>query len=85
MTKFIGKVDPQMEVLASDGQPVGKVDHEDGQDRIKLAKDKDGQHHWINWDMVEGVEGGKLRLNMSSKALQDSWKKNPTSHIRGPA
>jgi hypothetical protein len=32
MTKFIGKVAPQMEVLASDGQTVGKVDHEDGQD-----------------------------------------------------
>jgi hypothetical protein len=84
MAKFIGQVAPHMEVLASDGQAVGKVDHEDGQNRIKLAKDKDAQHHWINWDMVDSVEAGKLRLNITSTALQHSWKNNPASHIRGP-
>lgn len=84
MTKFIGAINPHMEVVASDGETVGKVDHEDGQDRIKLTKDKDGQHHWINWDMVERVEGGKVHLNLAAKALQEAWRKNPSSHISGP-
>jgi hypothetical protein len=81
MTKFIGAVDPHMDVMASDGQVVGKVDHEDGQDRIKLTKDQNGQHHWINWDMVERVVDAKVHLNLSAKALQDSWQRNPSAHI----
>ena len=85
MTKFIGKVEPHMEVVDSAGQTVGRVDHEEGQDRIKLAKDKDGRHHWINWDMVEQVESGKVRLNLTTGALQKSWQNDPSSHIRGPA
>jgi hypothetical protein len=32
--------------------------------------------------MVESVQGGKLRLSMTAKDLQESWKKDPASHIR---
>lgn len=71
-----------MDVVASDGQMIGKVDHEEGQDRIKLTKDQNGQHHWSNWDMVERVESDKVHLNMGANALQEAWRKNPDAHIR---
>jgi hypothetical protein len=34
--------------------------------------------------MIERVEGGKVRLNLAAKALQEAWQKNPSSHIWGP-
>ncbi len=52
MTKFIGKVEPEMEVLSADGKMIGTVDHEDGSDRIKLKRGE-GPHHYINWDWVD--------------------------------
>jgi hypothetical protein len=45
-----GDIKEHMEVLGSDGQHVGTVDHMEGSNQIKLAK-KDpkagGQHHLI--------------------------------------
>ena len=68
--------------MGSDGEPIGQVDHEDGQDRIRLVKDKNGQHHWINWNMVERVEAEKVLLNLSAKAIHDIWRHDPSAHIR---
>ena len=53
------------EVVGSDGQHVGTVDHLDGQ-RIKLTKTDpaaQGTHHYIHLDSVASVEGGKVKLN----------------------
>ena len=57
MAKF-ENIKEHMEVLGSDGQHVGTVDHLDGADKIKLAKSnsKDGKHHFISVDLVEKVE-----------------------------
>jgi hypothetical protein len=42
-----------MDVIASDGQKIGQVDHMEGSDKIKLARHDapDGKHHLIplNW------------------------------------
>lgn len=43
-------IQPHAEVLGSDHQHVGKVDHLEGQDKIKLAKNDQsaqGEHHYI--------------------------------------
>lgn len=72
------QIQEHMEVVGSDGQHVGTVDKL----CVKLTK-KDpaahGQHHVINLDKVAGVEGGKLKLNISAaeamaeqKALEES-------------
>jgi hypothetical protein len=65
-----------MEVLGSDGQHVGIVDHLEGSNQIKLAK-KDpkagGQHHLIPTDWVERVDQ-HVHLNKSSKDVQAQWK-----------
>jgi len=48
-----------MEVIGSDGEHVGTVDHMDGDDKIKLAK-KDpaagGEHHWVNVSDVDHID-----------------------------
>lgn len=61
-----------MDVVGSDGQPVGKVDHLEGVDKIKLTKDG-GQHHFITYEVVEGVEDGKVRLNKPAQQVKQEW------------
>ena len=82
MTKLFGAVKPQMEVVTADNQTIGRVDHEEGQDRIKLTRNEAGEHRFINWDWVDRVEDGKLRLNLSRLKLQEQWKSDASAHIR---
>ena len=54
-----------MEMVGSDQEHVGTVDHVEGQ-RIKRAKTDPaagGEHHYLHLDMVEIVEGGRVVLN----------------------
>ncbi len=64
-----------MEVLGSDGQHVGTVDHLEGADKIKLAKSdsKDGQHHFIPLTLVDHVDA-HVHLNKSAKDVIAQWK-----------
>jgi hypothetical protein len=65
-----------MEVLGSDGQHVGTVDHLEGSNQIKLAKTDPkagGQHHFIPTDWVDHVDR-HVHLNKSSKDVQAQWK-----------
>ncbi len=60
-----------MEVVGSDGGHVGPVDKL----ALKLTK-KDpaaqGQHHIINLDLIDSIEGGKVRLTVpASQAAQE--------------
>ena len=65
-----------MEVLGSDGQHVGTVDHMEGSNQIKLAK-KDptagGKHHFIPADWVDHIDQ-HVHLNKSSKDVESEWK-----------
>jgi hypothetical protein len=81
MTKLFDSVNPDMEVVASDGSHVGTVDHEEGQDRIKLKK-HDGDHRYLSWDWVDRVNEGKLVLKVSKAQLRKAWDANPDAHIR---
>ena len=54
-----------MDVIAADGEKIGKVDHfQDG--RIKLTKNDspDGQHHFVPLDWVDHVDA-HVHLNKS--------------------
>ncbi len=53
-----GRIVGHMEVFASDGTKVGTVDHMEGSDRIKLAKNTspDGEHHYIPMTWVGHVD-----------------------------
>ena len=63
-----------MEVLGSDGQHVGTVDHTDGSN-IKLTKgdSNDGKHHLIPSDWVDSVDQ-HVHLKKSSQDAKAQWK-----------
>lgn len=66
-----------MEVFGSDDQRIGRVDHLDAQNTIKLAKedpDSGGQHHWIPTSWVDEVEGDRVRLTMPRDEVRRQWR-----------
>lgn len=66
--QLLGQVTEQMDVVGSDGQPVGKVDHVK-RDRIVLTKNDspDGRHHSIACTRIDRVEGGRLFLDKTAE------------------
>ncbi len=64
-----------MEVLGSDGEHVGTVDHLDGGNRIKLTKSDPkagGRHHYISVDWVDHVDR-HVHLNKTSSDAMKQW------------
>ena len=63
-----------MEVVGSDGQHVGTVDHVEG-GRLKLTR-KDpaagGEHHYISADLVASVEA-QVRLSQPADQVRAGW------------
>ena len=69
------EIKEHMEVVGSDGQHVGTVDHVQGTDRIKLTKNdpkSGGQHHLIPLDWVAHIDG-KVHLNKSTRDAITQW------------
>ncbi len=67
------EIKEHMEVLGSDGERLGTVDHLEGADQIKLTKNDPkagGQHHFIPVDWVARVD----RHVHLSKTCQDAMK-----------
>lgn len=64
------------EVVGSDHQHVGTVDHLDGQDKIKLAKNDqsaNGQHHYIPTQWVQQIQGNQVVLNKTADQAFQQW------------
>ena len=63
----------QMEVVGSDGGHVGTVDHLEGRDRIKLARNDsfDGKHHFIPTDWVDHVDKSVHLNKPADEAIGD--------------
>ncbi len=74
MAKF-ANITEHMEVLGSDGQHIGTVDHLDGADKIKLTKSDatDGKHHFIPVDLVDHVDT-HVHLTKAAKDVKAAWK-----------
>ena len=74
------QIKEHLEVVGSDGKHVGKVDHMEGTDQIKLTKtDKDagGKHHYIPLDWVASIDGGRVRLDKPASEVERSWRTAP--------
>lgn len=72
----LSSIREHMKVVGADRQPVGTVDHVEG-DEIKLAKNDpqaQGQHHYIPADWVERVEGDQVRLSKNAREACNSWR-----------
>ena len=70
------KIREHMEVLGSDGQHVGTVDHIEGSNQIKLTKTDPaagGKHHLLPTDWVERVDA-HVHLNKSANDVKKLWK-----------
>lgn len=70
------EIKEHMEVVGSDGEHVGKVDHVKGGE-IELAKFDFGaglKHHMIPITWVDHVEEDKVCLSMTKDAAKKSWR-----------
>ncbi|MCU4597207.1 DUF2171 domain-containing protein [Acinetobacter radioresistens] len=63
-------------VIASCGTQVGKVDHLEGQDSIKLtgSDDENNEHHVIPLSWVAKAENGEVHLNKNAEEVHQQWK-----------
>lgn len=69
------EIKEHMEVIAADGQHVGTVDHLEGSDKIKLAKNDPkagGKHHLIPVSWVDHVDS-HVHLTKSSQDVVKQW------------
>jgi hypothetical protein len=69
------KIKEHMEVYASDGEPVGTVDHMEGAGKIKLTKNDPsahGHHHLIPLDWVRTVDQ-HVRLSKTRAEVMQGW------------
>ena len=72
----LSNVREHMKVIGSDRQPVGTVDHIEG-DEIKLAKNDPnagGQHHYIPSDWIDRIDGDQVCLSKSAKEARQEWR-----------
>ncbi len=76
----VGRVREHMEVIGSDGRPVGTVDGTRDERIILTRSDSNagGIHHSIPCSWVETVED-KVRLNISADEAIDRWKNEERS------
>jgi len=63
-------------VCSKDGQ-FAVVDHMEGSDTIKLAKDADGQHHYIPLTWVTSVDD-KVHINRPGDQAMQEWSTAPS-------
>jgi len=70
------EIKEHMEVVGSDGDHVGRVDHVVGTE-IELAKFDMGaglKHHMIPLTWVDRIEDEKVCLNLTKDAAKSSWR-----------
>ena len=69
------QIKEHLEVVGSDGEHVGRVDHVQG-DQIELAKLDLGsgfKHHMIPVSWVEYVDDDQVRLNLTKDDAKARW------------
>ena len=69
-------IKPHMPVVCSDDGQFAIVDHIEGLDTIKLAKDDSGQHHYIPLTWVTSVDD-KVHVNRPGKQAMAEWSTSP--------
>ena len=69
------QIKEHMDVIAADGAKIGRVDHMEGTNQIKLAKSDapDGKHHFIPLSWVDHVDQ-KVHLNKAANDAKAQWK-----------
>ncbi|SEM58215.1 hypothetical protein SAMN05444354_11913 [Stigmatella aurantiaca] len=71
------QVQPKMPVICSNNVPFARVDHMDGSDTIKLARDENGEHHYIPLSWVQSVDESGIHLDRPGKDAMKQWSTDP--------
>jgi hypothetical protein len=71
------QIQPDMPVVCSNGGQFAKVDHMEGPDTIKLAKDDSGKHHYIPLSWVTTVDD-KVHVDRPGKQAMRDWSDSPS-------
>jgi hypothetical protein len=68
------QIKEHMEVIGSDGEHVGTVDHIEGDDMIKLTHtdSPDGKHHYLSADFVDHIDE-HVHLNITAEEAVEEW------------
>ena len=72
-----GLIKPHMPVVCSNNAQFAVVDHLEGSDLIKLAKDASGQHHYIPVSWVSSVDD-KVHVDRPGPQAMREWSTTPT-------
>ena len=67
-----GLIKPHMPVVCSNNGQFAVVDHLEGKDFIKLAKDASGQHHYIPLTWVTSVDD-KVHVDRPGDQAMKDW------------
>ncbi|GGJ22729.1 DUF2171 domain-containing protein [Deinococcus roseus] len=65
------QIKPHMPIRCADNNDHGVVDHLD-REYIKVAKDENGQHHWIPLSAVDHVDE-HVHLKWSHEEVHQQW------------
>ena len=71
-------IKPHMPVVCSENGQFAIVDHVEGTNFIKLAKDKSGQHHFIPLTWVTAVDD-KVHIDRPGDEAMKDWTTQPTA------
>ncbi len=71
-------IKPHMAVVCSENGQFATVDHVEGTDLIKLAKDKSGQHHYIPLAWVTSVDD-KVHVDRPGDQAMREWTTTPNA------
>lgn len=71
-----GLIKPHMPVVCSEDGQFAVVDHLEGRDHIKLAKDKNGEHHYIPLAWVTSVDD-KVHIDRPGPQAMREWSTTP--------
>lgn len=71
----IDEIKEHAPVIASCSTEIGKVDHLEGQDKIKLTRsdDENNEHHLIPISWVSEIKDGSVILNKNSEDARNEW------------
>ena len=72
------QIKPHTPVVCSNDGQFAVVDHVEGKDSIKLAKDDKGQHHYIPMSWVTKVDD-KVHVDRPGKQAMQEWSTSPKS------
>jgi len=70
------QIKPHFAVVSSKGTQFAVVDHVEGADFIKLAKDTRGEHHYIPVSWVTKVDD-KVHVDRSDDQVMREWTTTP--------